>query len=55
MAKNFMVNRDNVWIGMLYGSEVKSDEYDNHHMGDILLRYIVYTKDNNGLLMQAFT
>ena len=54
MGKNFMVNRDNVWIGMLYGSEVKSDEYDKYHMGDILLRYIVFTKDNNGLCHDIF-
>ena len=54
MAKNFMVNRDNVWIGMLYGSEVKSDEYSKYHMGDTLLRYIVFTKDNNGLCHDIF-
>ena len=49
MAKNFIVNRDDVWIGLLYGTEEKRDNYNKYHMGDILYRYIVFTKDNNGL------
>ena len=54
MAKNFMVNRDNVWIGLLYSSEAKKENYNKYYMGDQLQRYIVFTKDNYGLCHDVF-
>lgn len=53
MAKNFIVNRDDVWIGLLFGTDEKdydkNEKYNKYHMGDTLYRYIVFTLDNNEL------